>query len=59
MDAVILAAGRGTRMRPLTDTRPKPPLPVGYQTFIEHVMERCPPEIDQFVVVIGEIGSSS
>jgi D-glycero-D-manno-heptose 1,7-bisphosphate phosphatase len=34
--AVILAGGRGERMRPLTDLRPKPMIQVGGKPFLEH-----------------------
>jgi NDP-sugar pyrophosphorylase family protein len=39
MKAVVVAAGEGTRMRPLTDRRPKPMLPVAGQPMLERVLD--------------------
>jgi len=40
MKALILGAGYGTRLYPLTKNRPKPLLPVAKQPMIDHILDR-------------------
>lgn len=41
MDAIILAAGKGSRMAPLCTQTPKPMLPLAGRPILEHVLERA------------------
>jgi dTDP-glucose pyrophosphorylase len=40
LEAMIMAGGRGERLRPLTDKTPKPMLPLGNKPIIEHNIDR-------------------
>lgn len=52
--AVILAAGEGRRLAPLTNRRPKPMLPVVNKPLLEHVVEAVVGAgIDRIVFVVG------
>jgi len=54
MKAVILAAGEGTRMRPLTQNRPKVMLPIVNRPILEHVVLAVKnADINDFVFVVG------
>ena len=54
---VIMAGGRGTRLRPHTENCPKPLLPVGDKPMLEHIIERAKAEgFDRFVLAIHYLG---
>lgn len=54
MKAVILAAGEGNRMRPLTYTRPKVMLPISNRPILEHLLvEARKAGVNEFVFVVG------
>ncbi len=40
LDAVLMAGGKGERLRPLTEKTPKPLLPVGEKAIIDHNIDR-------------------
>ena len=56
MKAVILAAGRGTRLAPFTQVRPKPLVKVRGKPLILHVLDALPDEITECVIVLGYLG---
>ena len=54
MKAVILAAGEGNRMRPLTYTRPKVMLPIANRPILEHLMLAAREAgVTEFILVVG------
>ncbi len=52
--AIVLAAGEGTRLRPLTQHRPKPMLPAATKPILAHVFdELIEAGISDITVVVG------
>lgn len=59
MKAMLLAAGRGERMRPLTDATPKPLLAAGGKPLIVHLIERLAAAgFDELVVNHAHLGAA-
>jgi len=56
MQAVILAAGEGIRLRPLTLDRPKPLIKIEGKTLLEHNLDQLISLVDEVVIVIGYKG---
>jgi MurNAc alpha-1-phosphate uridylyltransferase len=57
MRAIILAAGHGERMRPLTDHTPKPLLPVGGKPLLQYHLENLARiSVRDVVINTGRLG---
>lgn len=55
--AVILCGGRGARLRPITDTVPKPMVPVCGRPFLEHLLKQLREEgITEVILLTGYLG---
>ena len=53
MKCIILAAGEGVRMRPLTNNTPKPMLRLAGKPILEHILNYLPDKVDRVILVVG------
>ncbi len=57
MHCIIPAAGKGTRMRPLTWSTPKPLIPVAGRPMLAHVIDSLlDADVDHITLVVGYLG---
>ena len=53
MDAIILTAGKGTRLHPLTKHLPKPLFPIAGQPLLVKILDSLNKSINKAIIVIG------
>lgn len=53
MQAIFLAAGAGTRLRPLTLETPKPMIKIKNKPLIQYNLEKLPSEISEIIIVVN------
>ena len=57
MQAIIMAGGKGTRMRPYTNILPKPLLPLGLCSIIEiNIKQLAKAGVDEIIISVGYLG---
>jgi glucose-1-phosphate thymidylyltransferase len=57
MQAILPLAGKGTRLRPLTHTRPKPLLRVANRPVLAYILDQLAEEgVDELICITGHLG---
>lgn len=51
MKAIIFAAGKGSRLRPLTELTPKPLIEVNGKAILDHIIESLPRDINEIILI--------